>query len=196
MEPKNINELIANPKNPRTIDKHDFRALVESIKKFGDLSGIVLNTTTGQLVGGHQRVEAFKQLGGQPVITERFESPNSVGTIARGHVLLSDEKFSYREVVWDVDVETSANIAANRIQGQFDLDLLSQLTYELSQLEDKSLLTLTGQTDDEIQRLLKMSGVVEPGENETPPGSQQLHCPQCQYEGARNEFQTAQQPQA
>ena len=194
MESKNLSDLKANPKNPRTINKHDFEALIQSIKTFGDLSGVVLNRTTGQLVGGHQRVEAFKRIGGQPVIEETLEAPNSVGTVARGHVLVGDEKFTYREVIWDADFESAANVAANRIQGQFDLDLLAEVTYQLTQSQNGAqLTTLTGQTEDEINRLLKMTGALAPASEEEQGKLDQqghLHCPNCEYEGSENEFRT------
>lgn len=171
-ESKNINDLKGNPKNPRKIDKHDFESLVNAMKQFGDLSGIVFNVRSGQLVGGHQRTQAFKKLGGQNevVITDRFETPNEQGTTAVGYIGYGSERFSYREVDWDLDREKAANIAANRIQGQFDLDLLSELTYELSQSENAAdLMTLTGQTDAETNRLLKMSGALpEDPEDEKP----------------------------
>lgn len=162
MDTKNLDDLRANPKNPRQINKHDFEALVESIKRFGDLSGVVFNVRTGELVGGHQRKQAFDRIVGakEMIITERLETPNKVGTVAIGYIVLEGEKFSYREVDWDAEWELSANIAANRIQGQFDLDLLAQINYELSQLENGAeLLKLTGQTEDEINKLLGAVGV-------------------------------------
>lgn len=175
METKNINDLKGNPKNPRKINKHDFESLVRAMKEFGDLSGVVFNRRSGQLVGGHQRTEAFKKLGGQNqvTITETFENPNAQGTVAIGYIGYENERFSYREVDWDHERETAANIAANRIQGQFDLDLLSELTYELSQSENAAQLQeLTGQTDDEVNRLLKMSGAISDPEDEQNEGEE------------------------
>lgn len=157
METKNIADLKANAKNPRTISKHDFEALKKSIQTFGDLSGIVYNIQTQQLVGGHQRTEAFKAIAGDKRIniTQRYETPNKQGTVALGYVTLDNEQFGYREVDWTPEFEASANIAANRIQGQFDIDLLAQVNYELSQLENgQDLLALTGQTNDEIDKLV------------------------------------------
>lgn len=172
MEPTDIQSLKANPKNPRQISKFDYDNLVQSIKIFGDLSGIVFNETTEQLVGGHQRVEAFKQLGGQPVVTERLSEPNSVGTVARGHVLLGDEQYAYRIVRWEAAFESAANVAANRIQGDFDKDLLAQLDYNLSQLDNSAdLLALTGQDEDELNKMLDSVGALGEGdaaEDEAP----------------------------
>ncbi len=197
---RNINELKANPKNPRTINKHDYEALVRSIKEFGDLSGIVLNIQTGQLVGGHQRTEAFKRMGSAVTIhKEPLAEKNSVGTVAYGYVEMSGERYGYREVDWDINREMAANIAANRIQGQFDLDVLAEVTYELAQLEDKNLMTLTGQTEDETARLLKMvSGFGAAGEDEQGKLDKQDHltCPNCSYEGSENEFRTGRKAKA
>lgn len=162
METKDINTLNPNPKNPRKINKHDFESLLASVKRFGDLSGIVFNVATQQLVGGHQRIEVFKRLGGQPTITKRLLTPNSVGTVAVGYVLLGDEQYGYREVSWDKGFEDAANIAANRIQGDFDVDLLGEVTYAISQLENaEDLLAMTGQDPKEIKRLLENSGAIE-----------------------------------
>ena len=54
------------------------------------------------------------------------------------------------------------NIAANRVQGEFQLDALAELNYEISQLENGAdLLKQTGQTDEEIESMLKMNGVID-----------------------------------
>lgn len=162
MESKNINELNANPQNPRTISKQDFASLKKSITEFGDLSGVVLNVTTNQLVGGHQRVEAFKALGkdARVEIAQRLQTPTKAGTIAIGFVMLNGERYGYREVQWDLTRELAANIAANRISGQFDVDLLAEVTYQIQQ-ENPDLLELTGQTEDEINKLMKQAGVLD-----------------------------------
>ena len=162
METESLENFRPNPRNPRTISKHDFDALIASIREFGDLSGIVQNVTTGQLVGGHQRIQAFKRLGGQPVVLEQFTMPNSVGTIALGYVLLGDEKFPFRRVQWDLKREEAANIAANRITGEFNLDLLAEINYDLK--DSPELLALTGQTQEELDKLLEMVG----GAGDTP----------------------------
>lgn len=172
MENIDINSLKANPKNPRTLSKHDYESLKKSISTFGDLSGIVFNRTTQQLVGGHQRIQAFKELGGQPVIEEQLDVPNSVGTVARGYVSLGDEKYTYRVVEWVQEFETAANVAANRIQGEFDKDLLAELVYEINQLENgQDLTNLMGLEEDELSKLLDMvgaNGESDPAEDEAP----------------------------
>lgn len=159
---KSLDTLKHSDWNPRRIDKHDFDALVNSMREFGDLSGIVKNITTGTLVGGNQRLEALKKMKNPRIkILKRFDAADEKGTMAVGFIETDEgSQFAYREVMWNLEREKSANIAANRIQGEFDLDLLAKINYELSQLPDgDQLLKLTGQTEDEIFRLLKSVGV-------------------------------------
>lgn len=165
---RDIRDLLPNAKNPRRISEHDFKALEQSIKKFGDLSCIVFNVRSSQLVGGHQRINAMKSQPGvriemlQPYPLER----DNLGTVGLGHIIVGEARFPYREVDWDAGWEAAANIAANRIQGEFDLDLLAQMDYELSQLENGAeLLALSGQDDAEIKKLLASVGV---GDEEQP----------------------------
>lgn len=162
METKNINDLHGDPQNPRTISKQDFEALKKSIKEFGDLSGIVLNTTTGELVGGHQRIEAFKSLGknAQVEIAQRLEAPTKTGTTAIGFVSMDGERYGYREVEWDKAKQQAANIAANRISGEFDVNLLAEVTYQIQQ-QNPELVELTGQTEKEVQKLMESIGVID-----------------------------------
>lgn len=152
---KKLDSLKANPKNPRRIHQHDFAALQKSIDTFGDLAGIVYNVRTQQLVGGHQRQQAFNKLGGENkiVITTRLEQPDDVGTVAYGYIDYKGRQYGYREVDWDADFELAANIAANRIQGEWDMDLLAEADFHLFE-NNPDLLALTGQKDDEISRLL------------------------------------------
>jgi hypothetical protein len=164
METINLSQLRGNSKNPRSISKHDFENLKQSIDRFGDLSGVVFNVTTQQLVGGHQRVKAFEALQAtkQVVITKRYDTPTPRGTVAVGYVTMNGELYSYREVQWDADFEKAANIAANRIQGEFDKDLLAEMTYEISQLENSAdLLNMTGMAADEIDKLLSSVGAID-----------------------------------
>lgn len=46
------------PNNPRRISPKEFERLRADLTTFGDLSGIVHNVTTGNLVGGNQRTRA------------------------------------------------------------------------------------------------------------------------------------------
>lgn len=176
MDTRPIDELNENPKNPRTMSDHSGNALATSMKEFGDMSGIVFNVRTKHLVGGHQRIKVLNRLlkgKKEVVITNNFAEPDHVGTVALGYVAYDNRQFAYREVDWDEGRELAANVAANRISGEFNIDMLAQVNYELSQLENGSgLLELTGQTNDEINKLLDMVGVggeADPLEDVPPP---------------------------
>lgn len=49
--------------NPRKISDEALAGLKESIKKFGFVEPVVINSKTGNLVGGHQRLKAAENLG-------------------------------------------------------------------------------------------------------------------------------------
>jgi DNA modification methylase len=133
---KDLSELKPADYNPRTISKSDYAALRKSISELGDMSGLVFNSRTGNIVGGHQRREAYSELGGHIEIIEELDKPNSVGTIARGFVTIGDEKYTYRVVDWDEKQEKLANLAANKIQGEWDDDKLAELIYSLKDEPD------------------------------------------------------------
>lgn len=170
METKNMDELRANPNNPRIMKTQEFKTLKKSLATLGDLSGIVFNVRSQQLVGGHQRIQAFQTMSGNKrvVISQRYDVPNRQGTIAIGYVELDGEMYGYREVDWDEGTEKAANTAANHISGEDDFDLLAQQTYEISQLENgDELLSITGLDEKQINKLMQSVGVGP--EPELPP---------------------------
>lgn len=120
---KTIADLKAAEYNPRTITPQALQGLGFSLEEFGDLSGIVYNTKTGNLVCGHQRVKALAEKYGEVPIEDDIIKAN-------GHA------FPVRLVSWPRDKEIAANIAANSpaIQGDFSeelQDLLAQVERDL-----------------------------------------------------------------
>lgn len=157
METQLLDSLKFDPRNPRTLSQEQYEKLEHTLTEFGDLSGIVKNVTTGELVGGHQRVQIFKNAEAiaEIKITQRFDQPTRTGTIAVGYVVINGEFFGYRMVQWDVSKQRAANIAANAAGGEFDRDMLAETVYELSQLENgDELLALTAIEDEEMKQLL------------------------------------------
>jgi len=167
MESKSIDDLKSNPQNPRTLSRDQAAALKASMNEFGDLSSIVFNTNTGQLVGGHQRIATMKSMNvaSNVQITQVFNPATEDGTTAIGYVVFAGKQFPYRQVNWDLDREMAANIASNKIGGEFDNQLLAEALYNLKE-QDEGLLQLTGFDEDEINKLLKsVSGDDVPGED-------------------------------
>jgi len=58
-----VSELKPNPKNPRSISDDALSGLAASIQKFGLVEPIIMNETTGYIVGGHQRLKALEKQG-------------------------------------------------------------------------------------------------------------------------------------
>jgi len=106
--------------NPRVISEEALKGLEFSLDTFGDISGIVYNRKTGNIVCGHQRKKALIAKYGsdlQVIVSEDSDE---------GHILLpTGEKFKVRFVDWDIEKERAANIVANTptIQGQFTADV-------------------------------------------------------------------------
>jgi hypothetical protein len=146
-----LDDLVPNKKNPRkpwTADQ--LASFRESLTKFGDLGGIVRNLTTNQLIGGHKRIEAFRQAKAVQVVSEP-QPKDAQGTVAHGYVLVDGHRFGYREVKWDYEHEIAANLAANRWGAEWDWQLVSEA---LKSISDDEMRTLTGFAEHEISNLL------------------------------------------
>ena len=130
--------LNAAPYNPRKMPDEQMARLMRGIEAFGLVDPIIVNQATGNIVGGHQRVEAAKRL-------KLVEVPVV-------HVSL------------DRDQERALNLALNKISGEWDLDLLRGI---LGDLDGGGFdLELTGFNADEIAELL--AGGVEDDDEREP----------------------------
>ena len=162
-----VSDLAANLKNPRTISDKKLAMLKKALEKFGDLSGIVFNRKSKQLVGGHQRRKLFGDK--TPVtITKKYLKPTKTGTVAEGFVELNGERFSYREVSWDRPIELAANIAANNGAGEWDIPQLGEWLKELGHFDLNFDLDLTMFDDKERAAFLPETIEAVEGEDNVP----------------------------
>lgn len=122
-----ITELKPSEYNPRKISKEERSKLKNSIERFGYVEPIIVNKTTGNIVGGHQRLDVLKEL--------KIEEVDVV------------------EIDINTNEEKALNLALNKISGEWDEDKLKDLLKGLDQ-EDKDLLEVTGFNDDELKDLL------------------------------------------
>lgn len=128
--PTCLADLKPAPCNPRTITPEALSGLKHSLSTFGDISGIVWNRRTGNLVAGHQRLRALREEHGDAL---RLEG---------GAVLApTGERFPVRVVDWDDATERAANVAANSpaISGDFTArlqEVLDDIAQESSELYD------------------------------------------------------------
>jgi hypothetical protein len=93
------------------------------------------------LVGGHQRL---KHLDPSWPIVKRPHS-DRVGTKAAGYVQTPFGRFTYREVDWPKHKEMAANLAANKISGEWDNEKLAPILQELVTLPEFDLTGFTAQ---------------------------------------------------
>ncbi|MFH1416754.1 MAG: DNA methyltransferase [Planctomycetota bacterium] len=111
---KALADLKPAPWNPRSIQPENLAALGYSLEEFGDLSGIVWNQKTGNLVCGHQRLRALQEKHGDAL------------KLKAGAVLTPEgERFPVRVVDWPKAKEKAANVAANSptLMGEFTAGL-------------------------------------------------------------------------
>ena len=125
-----MEKLIPADYNPRKDLKPgdaEYEKLKRSIKEFGYVEPIIWNKTTGNVVGGHQRLK----------------------------VLLADgvKEIDCVVVEFDSEKEKALNIALNKVSGEWDRDKLTALISDL-QAEDFDV-TITGFDLSEIDELFK-----------------------------------------
>lgn len=120
-----IKDLKPYHKNPRILKEDKAKLLFDSLEDFGDLSGIVVNRLTGEVIGGNQRTNFFKMKDAKIVLTEEFEKATKQGTVATGYVIFSGERYSVRIVEWDAKRAERANILANKVSGEFNYEILA-----------------------------------------------------------------------
>jgi 16S rRNA G966 N2-methylase RsmD len=125
--PGTVAEIKPAAYNPRKISDEQLEILKKSMQEYRDLSGIVVNVRTSHLVGGHQRV---KELKPEWEITKR-PLHDKTGTVASGWIETPFGRFAYREVNWDLLKEKAANLAANKISGDWDNEKLAPILEEL-----------------------------------------------------------------
>lgn len=126
----NISKLNPSPYNPRKDLKPgdvEYDKLRRSIEEFGYVEPIIWNERTGNIVGGHQRFKILLQLGYSEVEC----------------------------VVVDLDAqrEKALNVALNKISGEFDIPMLTELLHDLD--DGVFDVTLTGFDVTEMEDLFK-----------------------------------------
>jgi len=174
--------LAPNPQNPRKITPSKLEALRKSLEHFGDLSGIIFNEESGQLIGGHQRTEVAHVLGVSEAVIERtYDPPTPVGTTAEGYVVLNGERHAFRRVRWPAKTEMAANIAANKNAGDFDIPALADMMREIRDFDIDLDLTMFDVAEREH---LFASGQFEPSQEEPArlDEKKMAICPACGHE--------------
>ena len=156
IETLNIGDLNPALYNPRTITDEALKGLENSIKTFGYIEPIVVNTRDGKniIISGHQRFKAMTNMG-----------------INQAQCVIVD---------LDTTQEKALNIAANNqhISGSWDFgkleNVLSELKFDFDQFDDvnfdRLVEDLSSGNDEDFDD--------EPSNDE----EKKKECPQCGYE--------------
>jgi DNA modification methylase len=139
-------------KNPRTLSAKQAAQLRRDLQELGDLSGIVHDINTDEIIGGNQRSEIIDINNCQIVIEKEYPQPTRTGTVAEGYVIWNDERYTYRRVSWTPAQCEKANIVANKAGGSWDFAKLAE-EFDLDDLKD------WGFDEDEL-KLLKKDPIV------------------------------------
>jgi hypothetical protein len=179
VEYQTVKDLKPAAYNPRKITDHRLEMLRKSMQEFGDLSGIVFNVKTGNIVGGHQRIKHLDPAW--PIAKQT--ATDKTGTVALGSIETPFGKWQYREVSWDLKREAAANVAANQHGGEFDQQKLKEIILEI---DDGSIdIELTGFNRHEIE--LMMTAVHQDDEffsregDNKKPNIPHIVCPKCGF---------------
>jgi len=130
---KPLSELFPSSYNPRKITSDALGRLTKSLAELGNLQPITWNAKTGNIVGGHQRLKCYSALGKEEVEVWA--------------VWLDDQK------------ERAANIALNKLSGEFDIPLLKDIFEGLDTGEID--LDITGFGELEIAEMMEATAPEE-----------------------------------
>lgn len=123
---KKISEITPAKYNPRRVSDEAMGRLTKSLAEFGNIQPITWNSRTGNVIGGHQRLKVYQAMGKTEV------------------------------EVWAIDLdekkEKAANIALNKLSGEFDMTLLKDLIEEIDTGDID--LDITGFSSSEIEQIM------------------------------------------
>ncbi len=142
-----ITDLRRAEYNPRIMPESEMSALKTSIKTFGFVESVVVNTHTCDecgdrkwvLVGGHQRTTAVEGLVAQGEAIKGIETQDGITYIPANLVDLH------------LPEEKLLNLALNKIKGKWDEKKLFEMIVDL---KESPSIPASGFRDDEISRIL------------------------------------------
>lgn len=138
-------------KNPRKITRLEQEQLTHWLTELGDLSGIVHDLNSDEIIGGNQRGDVFDINKCQIELVQQLDAPDAQGTIAHGFIVWQGARYAYRQVRWTPEQCERANIVANKAGGDWDIEIL------LAEFERSDLLQW-GFDDAELDGLLAELG--------------------------------------
>lgn len=126
-----LKEAAYNPRVKLEPGMDEYEKLRKSIETFGDVEPIVWNQRTGNVVGGHQRLQVLRDLG--------------------------EKEATVSVVDMDEAAEKRLNLALNKARGDWDSEKLEELLQEMN----PDALEVSGFGADEVAILLENNDGVD-----------------------------------
>lgn len=181
----NINDLRPAEYNPRIMPEEEQDKLENNLKTFGLVDPIIIDLTDDNtVVGGHQRLEALKNINDE----------QELHLLKLGDIGLVFKELDFK--IKDKNDQKALNLSLNKIRGEWDYSKLDDLLIELS--EENYKLELTGfNTEDinlELENDINIDDLIytetEPNqinEDGTTPNTKEIvektiTCPRCKHE--------------
>jgi DNA modification methylase len=150
IEYRKISALTLYKNNPRTHSKKQIQQISKSIKEFGFTNPILIDSKN-QVIAGHGRIEAAKNLGMEQVPTLQL----SHMTQAQKHAyIIADNKLA-ENAGWDTELLASELKYINDLDIDFDLSVLGFETPELD-----ILLGHSEETPEVIDKIPDLTGSI------------------------------------
>lgn len=111
--------------NPRQWTRKQRDQLRENLRLLGDISGIVHDLNSDQIIGGNFRSDVMDINKCHIEIVRQFDEPDEQGTVAFGFVEWNGKLYNYRQVRWTKEQCERACISANAMGGDWDFDELA-----------------------------------------------------------------------
>lgn len=136
IEKIDIHSLVPADYNPRKISDKDYDNLKKSIDEFGIVDPIIVNLKDNTIIGGHQRFDVL-------FYDKNIDELNLLRLGDIGWVF-PDTNLEIK----DKNHEKTLNLALNRIHGEWDEDLVSEVLMELEELNLDHLTGFDLELDD------------------------------------------------
>lgn len=148
-----LTKIKGRENNPNQMSKDQMESLKKSINKFGELSPILLDQNN-VIIDGHQRVEAYKQLGKTQIPIIRLNLEKEADKLILSQIM-------------------------NKLKGRHD-PLLDAVEFKniLENTDMEELISLTAISEQEILNLLEKSEKL-PSEGVDRLGQLEITCPHC-----------------
>lgn len=183
IEKININQLNPAEYNPRIMPPAEMEKLKKGLKTYGLIDPIIIDLTDNNtVIGGHQRLEALKEINPDEELT----------LIHLGNIGLVIKETNLK--IKDKNQQKAMNLALNKIQGDWDYGLLDDLLMELGEAHydieltgfDEIDLNITYDSDENLSDInfdkedTPEKGVIEVDQDTTVQSK--YICPKCGYE--------------